>query len=277
MFLVTLLSIVICTIMSVYPGESADPPINSSYLRSQQINVSKSNNKSRFLHYWNWFVRYTFESPDFEYIALSLSNWINSFNSIQSKNFPRNVVKDGNPQARSNRLYTFKKLQEYFWTICFGPDLPFKIVPDAKLGGYKVIVSGREVTAADIVSTLIGFIVPLHYAVPSSHIDLAIEKHPSIIEVNSVQHVLFGPMQYVNNDCKSSLEYCDCDEKTVKDGAYYVKRSIIELGSAVLGVADREIIYKEEQEVTVRYASDTNDTPPLHKCLCDSCVSLKQS
>lgn len=235
---------------------------------------------------WAWFAKKTFESS-VNFGSFSNDKILFSKEVLEGKDnedsFPMHVKKSG---YKAEKIRKFKKLQLYFWDICFHSDLPFKIVTDSSYGehGFKVVASHNYVSANDIKEKLLGFVEPLRKLFPDNYTKLKGEEKETMEETFQNQYcsvitlldqnvyALYGPLAYVNHDCNSKNVYV---ESEIQDTIYRCNRVIIILDNENEEEGPTDwLFYEENEEITLRYVLDTaidSSLPFSGPCKCSSC------
>lgn len=248
-------------------------------------NISRWVNCSKWFTDWNWFVKHTFElsingkQEEYELISSNFEHFVTTLNNL--RHIPKHTQ---NSNPKTFRVYKSKFMhnQKYFWQICFGQDLPYKIVKDERFSvGFKIVARNDRVTTDEITEHLIGFFEPVENVLPQARlrhasedekeglIDIIGSNYNSII-VNPATNkasVLFGPIQYANHRCRSEFVY-NIGKTTVKDNYTNHEQTTVQVS-----LYDEEVataaIFNANDEITVRYVLDAKDL--YFDCFCTDC------
>lgn len=239
---------------------------------------------SHFFKSWQWFSKNILENLD-NFNELSTSNF-EAFSIKflqQSKNYPAHV--------KTNDLrIKFKKQMKMFWDLYFEQSLSYRLVreeegEDRNRGRYKV-VAAQDIAHSDILNELIGFVEPVENLLPSRY-NISNDKEVRDELVNNLgmhycslvtfqddkEYALFGPIAYVNNDCKSPCVYEEITEGDDRffDTVYKNRRKTVRLKENQSNKKKDHLIYNQGTEITVRYVNEGEPLPFNGPCCCDTC------
>lgn len=144
---------------------------------------------------WLWFERYIVYPCVYIKDRVKLGiNW----SGIPKQSFPRWALRNSK-HCFSLRL--FRWLVEKFWISCFAPSLPFRIVHEE---GFGLSILSKTNSHKRFIENLVG----LAEIIDSDEMweELLRRRYNCMIDC-SKRHLLFGPMQYLNHQCKSSLGF----------------------------------------------------------------------
>lgn len=256
------------TFSSIKQDEMAS--LNSNLLKQVKETVGLNCfETTKLFDSWLWFERYLIYPIVFEKINKPQQiEW----EKLDKNFFPRWAVADR--QAG----YLFRQFVEVYWHLTLAEDLPYRIVfiPDMGLG-----VISRTNNRKALMKKLVGFVEDLSENEEMWNA-LVSSKYNSLIDYEK-RHILFGPMQYINHECKADLGLQLRKEAFVFLPKFKGRELKIDCYDLIYehedpNAADQTKPVEKDKQVFISYSFNCRDYGLFH-CICRLCKndSLKIS
>ena len=194
------------------------------------------------------------------------------------------------PEGKSKKEI-FDSHMSICWAMTMDPSLPF-LIRDSEYGGFGIFPTCKSFGV--LKPFLIGFCLPItkacYIALTGDHIGFG-----SIIECNDSYNILYGPISFVNHECKNAFKFLT---DPVLQSLPFMQDSGLVINTAVCGVTSYndgnvtvldpprtsdDIEFQNGQEFFVCYDHKSERTPKISSrssdsfiCRCNVCREVGQ-